>query len=91
MDFLLNSLSQQSQFAALSLTDQPLQDLRAIITQIISFSITGVVQGFEQEHTEKLITLIKSKISNRILESTGHTISDEIDTHIMEVLNINFI
>ena len=40
---------------------------------------------------EKLILLIKSKITSRILESTGHTLSDEIDTHIMEVLNINFI
>ena len=25
------------------------------------------------------------------LDSAGHTLSDEIDTHIMELLNINFI
>lgn len=36
--------------------------------------------------------MIKEKISGpKILESTGHTLSDEIDTHIMELLNIKFI
>ena len=79
---------------SISLSDSNLEELRLIITKIITKIINPPAnhKGIDLEDVEKIISLIKEKISgSKNLESAGHTLSDEIDTHIMELLNINFI
>ena len=77
----------------ISLGDAKLEELRASITQIISIVINPQDEKtLEFQIVEKILALIKEKVAGpKILESAGHSFSDEIDTHIMELLNISFI